>query len=398
MTPEIQDINTFAAVMSGKGTGAIATIQIFGDSAEAVIKKVFKPTGTKPSKFKTGEIHLGTICDGTEIIDQVTIACERPDTVAINCHGNPLLVEMIMQLLGQHGTSLVTSEQLLTKTLSVQEQKNTIAIEAKLTQARAKTLEGTKIIMNQIEAGLTEKARGLLENIDQISLDTIKAEVIQILQKSQAAKLIVYGCTTVLTGPPNSGKSTLLNCLAGRQKAIVTDIKGTTRDWVSARCRIGSLSVELIDTAGLDEKLQNHQENIEFSAQQKTLEILEGADIVLLVLDASQSIEEFDYQITKKFEGKVVITVLNKYDLPVKFDTNQLPETLSNTVQISAKEGRGLANLNEKIIKTIGATNFDLQGPVSFTARQENLLTQITNTKSRQQTALIITELLKGRI
>jgi len=238
-------MSIFAAVMTGKGTGAISTIQIFGDSAGAVIKKVFKPAGTKPLKFKTGEILLGTITDGPEVTDQVTIGCEGPDSFAINCHGNPLIVEMIMQLLGQHGAHLVTAEQLLTKTLSAQGKNSTIAIEAKLAQARAKTLQGTKIIANQINGGLTKKAGDWLANIDETSLETIKTEAIEILQKSWAAKLIIYGCTAVLTGPPNSGKSTLLNCLAGRQKAIVTDIKGTTRDWVDATCRIDSLCLKL---------------------------------------------------------------------------------------------------------------------------------------------------------
>ena len=89
-------MSIFAAVMTGKGTGAIAAVQVFGNSAEAVIKKVFKPAGTKPLKFKTGEILLGTITDSAKVIDQVTIGCEGPDTFAINCHGNPLIVEMIM--------------------------------------------------------------------------------------------------------------------------------------------------------------------------------------------------------------------------------------------------------------------------------------------------------------
>jgi tRNA modification GTPase len=398
MTTETQDINVFAAVTTGTGTGAIATIQVFGDSAEAVITKIFKPTGSKPLKFKTGQIHLGTICDGAEVIDQVTIGCEGPDTFAINCHGNPLIVEMIMQLLQRKGANLVTAEQLLTKTLSAHERNNTIAIEAKLAQAKARTLQGTKIIANQIDAGLTKKAGAWLENIGQVSLDTIKAEAIEILQKSQATKLIIYGCTAVLAGPPNSGKSTLLNCLAGRQKAIVTDIKGTTRDWVSTRCQIGSLLIKLIDTAGLDEKLQSLQNNIDESAQQKTIEILEEANIVLLVLDASRSIEEFDNQIAKRFKNKKIITVLNKTDLPSKFDTNRLPANLSNTVQISAKEGTGIENLNEKIIKTIGAADFDLHEPVCFTARQENILKELTNTKSKQQATSIITELLNGQL
>jgi len=382
-------MSIFAAVMTGKGAGAISTIQIFGDSTEAVIKKVFKPAGTKPLKFKTGEIHIGTICDGAEIIDQVTIGCEGPDTLAVNCHGNPLIVEMIMQLLQQHGTNLVTAEQLLTKTLSAQERNNTIAVEAKLAQAKARTLQGTKIIANQIDAGLTKKARGWLESIDEISLDTINAEAIEILQKSQ------YGCTAVLTGPPNSGKSTLLNCLAGRQKAIVTDIKGTTRDWVSARCQIGPLSVKLIDTAGLDEKPQGTQD-IEESAQKKTIEILERADIVLLVLDNSQPAEELDIRLLDKIAGKQIITVLNKSDLPSKFDTSRLLATLSNTVQISAKKGTGIENLSDKIIKTVGTAYFDLQEPVCFTDRQEYLLKKLKDAEPKTQTASIITELLNG--
>jgi tRNA modification GTPase len=389
-------MDCFAAVMTGMGTGAISTIQVFGDSADTIIKKVFKPVGTKPLKFKTGEILLGTITDGAEVIDQVTLGCEGPDTFAINCHGNPLIVEMIMQLLQRNGANLVTAEQLLNKILSTQEQNNTIAVEAKLTHAKARTLQGTKIIAKQIDAGLTKKARGWLENIDEISLDTIKTEASKILQKSQVVRLIIYGCTLVLTGPPNSGKSTLLNCLAGRQKAIVTDIKGTTRDWVSARCR--PLSVKLIDTAGLNEKLQEPKDDIDESAQKKTVEILERADIVLLILDNSQPAEGFSEQLLEKTSNKKIITVLNKSDLPAQFDAGRLPEILSNTVQINAKEGTGIENLNEKIIKTIGATDFDLREPVCFTTRQENLLKKLTNIKSKQQATSIITKLLTGHL
>jgi tRNA modification GTPase len=391
-------MSIFAAVMTGKGTGAISTIQIFGDSAEAVMKKVFKPAGTKPLKFKAGEILLGTISDGSEVIDQVTIGCEGPDTFAIHCHGNPLIVEMIMQLLRRHGAALLTAEQLLKKLLTAQKSTDTIAVEAKLAQAKARTLQGTKIIANQIDAGLTKKAGGWLESIDEISLDIIKAEANQILQKSQAGKLIIYGCTAVLTGPPNSGKSTLLNCLAGRQKAIVTDIKGTTRDWVSARCRIGSMSVKLIDTAGLDKESDGSEDTVENAAQNKTSEILERANIVLLVLDNSHSAEELDIRLLDKIAGKQIITALNKSDLPAKFDTSRLPETLSNTVQISAKEGTGIESLSEKIINATGAADFDLREPICFTTRQENMLIKLTNVKSKQQTASIITELLNGQL
>ncbi len=394
----LQLMDIHAALMTGKGTGAISTIQIFGDSAEAVLKKIFKPAGTKPVQFKPGEILLGTIRDGDEVIDQVTIGCEGPGTFAIHCHGNPLIVELIMQLLGKHGASLVTAEQMMAKTLAAQGTISTIAIEGKLAQPRAKTIQGAKIVANQIEAGLSETAQNWLAGMDEISLGQIKAEAGRILHNSQSARLIIYGCTAVLTGPPNSGKSTLLNFLAGRQKAIVTDIKGTTRDWVEATCQIGSLSVTLIDTAGLDEQPPGPRRTVEQAARKKTTEILEHADLVLLVLDGSGPVEELDGELVEKISDKQVITVLNKSDLPAQFDTRRLPKFLSEPVRISAKEGTGTKHLTEAIRQTSGTVDFDLQQPVYFTDRQENLLTQLTNAESKQQTASIIMDLLDGQV
>ena len=240
-------MSVFAAVMTGKGIGAISTIQLFGDLAEAVIKKIFKSAGAKIPEFETGKILLGTINDGAEPIDQVTIGCEAPNSFAIHCHGNPLIVEMIMQLLQRCGAKLETSEKLLAKTLAAQKSLGTIALEAKLAQLQAKTIQGAKIIANQIKAGLSKKAEKWLLDINRIPLKNIKGDAEQILKNSQIAKLIISGCKVAIIGPPNSGKSTLLNYLAGRQKAIVTDVKGTTRDWVSATCRIEPLSIEFID-------------------------------------------------------------------------------------------------------------------------------------------------------
>jgi len=392
-------MTAFAAVTTGKGTGAISTIQVFGDTAESVIKRIFKPAGTKPAILKPGKILLGTITDGTDIIDQVTIGCEQPNSFAINCHGNPLIVADIMQLLQQHGAKLITAEQLLTRILSTQKTINTIELEARLTQLKAKTIQGTKIIANQIDSGLNKKLQNWLKDINEISLGQIKAEATEILQKSQTAKLIIYGCTSVLVGPPNTGKSTLLNYLAGRQKAIVTDIKGTTRDWVSARCQIAPLSVKLIDTAGLDEKLTTAPEDtIEKTAQKKSIEILQEADLVLLVLDNSQPADQLDYRFGEKFADKKILTILNKSDLPARFDTGKLPENLSSTVQISAKIGTGIENLLEEIRQVCGVADFDLKTTVCFTSRQENLLKQLKKAKSKQQVVSIITELLNGQV
>ncbi len=392
-------MTAFAAVMTGKGTGAISTVQVFGDTAEAVIKKMFKFTGKEPAAFQTGKILLGKIVNDSEVIDEVVIGCEGPDSFAINCHGNPLINEMIMQLLQQQGVTLLSEEQLLMKVLAAQKHTNSIAFEARLTQPKAKTLEGTKIIANQIEAGLTQKAERWLDNRNEISIDQIKADAERILENSQTAKLIIYGCKAAIVGPPNTGKSTLLNCLAGRQKAIVTDIKGTTRDWVSARCKVGPLLVEFIDTAGLDEELAAiPQDGIEKISQQKSFEILENADLVLLVLDNSQPVDQLEAWLLDKITDKKILTVLNKSDLPSRLDTGKLPKILANTVQISAKFGTGIESLTRKIRQLVGVADFDLHTTVCFTGRQESLLKQLKNAESKQQAASIITELLNGQL
>jgi len=385
--------------MTDQGTGAISTIQLFGPSAKSIIKKIFKPTAPKLPALQLGSISLGTISNGKKTIDQVTIGCEGEQNFAIHCHGNPLIVEMIMQLLQKHKAKLLSPQELLIKILSKQKDTTAIEIEAKLTQADAMTIEGTKIIANQIKAGLNSKAKAWLKKINSVSLDKIAAQADKILEKSQIAKLLIAGCKTAIIGPPNSGKSTLLNCLSGRQKAIVTNIKGTTRDWVSANCRIGPLYLELFDTAGLDEKTAAATAaTIEKQAQQKSIEILEQADLVLLVLDSSRKIEQLNEKTLAKIAGKPVLTILNKSDLANRLNVSKLPQALRNTTKISAKLGAGIEKLSKKIQQTCGVLDFDLQSSICITARQEKLLKKFKKAKSKQQALSAIAELLNGKV
>ncbi|MHC4154805.1 MAG: GTPase [Planctomycetota bacterium] len=392
-------MSVFAAVTTGQGTGAISTIEVFGDGAVAVIERIFEPAGGQMPTFEPGKILLGTITDGAETIDQVVLGCAGAEDFAINCHGNPLIVEMIMELLDRQGAELISAEQLLAKRLTGQEELNTIAAEARLAQAKAMTLEGTKIILNQIEGGLNKRARWWLENIDHTGLGRIKAEAEEILSDSRTAKLIINGCTAVITGPPNSGKSTLLNYLCGRQKAIVTDVKGTTRDWVSARCQIGPLSVELIDTAGLDESLvESPDSEVARAAQQRAVELLGKADLVLLVLDGSEPMSQLDGRICERLAAKKILTVVNKCDLPGSLECDKLAPITGEIVRISAKSGTGIENLVQKIPQTCGADDFASKSAVCVSKRQEILLGRLQKAPSRQEAVTIIAELLNGRL
>jgi len=392
-------MSTFAAVMTAAGTGAISTIQLFGDGAQTVLQKIFKPTSGRAAVFEPGKILLGHIYKGSETIDQVVIGCEGTNTIAINCHGNPLLVADIMKLLAENGATPVTTDQMLTKVFTAQGCENTIELEAKLAQPYAKTIQGTKLVLNQIKSGLAKTANQWLRNRNSKTTKDIRVQAGQILQASKIAKLIIYGCKVIIAGPANTGKSTLLNTLAGRQKAIVTDIRGTTRDWISAQCNIGSLAVELFDTAGLDEDLAAPAENsIDKMARQATVELLHDAGLVLLVLDNSRPCDQLDKAIIDTLAGKNVLTVLNKCDLRGQFDTAELPENLQTTSEISAKFGTNIESLFVAVEHITGTADFDLHQPVCITDRQTALLKRLTTAKAANQMFSVITELLNGQV
>ena len=229
-------------------------------------------------------------------------------------------------------------------------------------------------------------------------MEKIKKSAKQILKDSERAKLIIYGCKAVITGPPNTGKSSLLNELAGKQKAIVTETKGTTRDYVTANCQMGELAVELIDTAGLDDGLIGSSGSIEDQSQQKSANLLKEADLVLLVLDNSQPAEQLDKMLCGKLAGKKVVTVLNKSDLAGRFDAEKLPDFLSKNVKISAKFGKNIEKLTEKIRWICDYEGLNLHACICVTSRQEDLLKKLIISESRQQATLIIEELLNGKV
>ncbi len=387
----------YAAVMTGPGTGAIATIQLCGDAAEAVLRKVFRTKSGRPFEPAGGRVLLGGVADDAGIIDEVTIGCEGPGVFALHCHGNPLIVAQIMGLLRHQGVQAMSAEQLLARMWAGQKTHDAIGVEARQALAAVKTMEGAAIIAHQVKVGLSAKIRQWQDQLDSMPPERMAAEVQDILKRSVPAHLVLSGCTIALVGPPSTGKSTLLNTLAGREKALVSDIRGTTRDWISAEIRIPPLAATIIDTAGLDSRL-SASDGIDQAAQGKTAAIMERSDLVLLVLDLSQSVEQLCESMIKPLIGRGVVTVLNKADLPSRLDIARVPDPLGPTVRISAKQGTGIDELIHAIHRVCSVVGIDPCTPVAFTDRQVHLLESLSHSDSKARARLILSELLENSL
>jgi tRNA modification GTPase len=386
-------MNVCAAVMTGQGPGAIATIQLCGDGVPAVLRTLLRPKGGQPFVPAQGRVILGDMIDRGAILDEVAIGCESPHFLALHCHGNPLIVQRIMEVLQEQGVQAVPPEQMLVRMLASAKGDDGINLEAKLALTTVKTMEGAALVANQIGAGLSQKVRQWRDNLDSMPPAEIVAEARDILARSEPARLIISGCTIALIGPPNTGKSTLLNTLAGREKAIVSALGGTTRDWVSAEIRLPPLAVTLIDTAGLDPA---PAAAIDRTVQQKSLDIISRADLVLLVLDISQPAELLRQSTIDRLAGAKVITVLNKADLSPHCDPADLPAPLQDVVRLSAKQGTGLDDLIHAIHRVCGVAAFDAGAPIVFTDRQRRLLESLQQSDSQATTRSILSDLLKS--
>ena len=380
-----------AAVMTGQGAGAIATIQLAGDDAKCALEKILRRPDGGPLHPETGRFLLGQVVDGSEIIDQVTLGCEGHHVYAIHCHGNPIVVRRIANLLRRCGATIVPAEQLLARILADRGFRTTIEMEAQLALTTVRTIEGAELVVHQAREGLSQKVRQWQDSLTSASLARIAAEAEQILTDSEPARWIISGCTIALVGPPNTGKSTLFNALAGREKAIVTDVRGTTRDWVSAEIHIPPLAATVIDTAGLDEALAAEPGSLDAIAQRESMEVLGRVDLVLLVLDLTQPAAQVPAVLTAALTGKRTLTVLNKADLasPERRDPTAGP------VALSAKIGTGLDALLEAIRSISGVTRVPLDRTVAFNDRQRRLLAKLSSVRSVPAAASAISELLE---
>ncbi len=365
-------METNAALMTGKGAAAISCITIVGPKAKEVISKITKPASNVASRLQKESLILTEIMDSERIVDQVLVACEGDDKFTINAHGNPILVESIMELLKSNGVKLISGKEMLMLEALQKNPDNLIAAEASVEHIYSKTIAGSKLIFNQKTHGLSKLANLWLKEISPTKIQTSCAEV---LENTKVAELIISGAKVMIAGAPNSGKSTLLNQICGKQKAIVADIAGTTRDWVGATIIAGSLEIEFFDTAGLDEELAT-KTKLDKVSQEVTLDLFKQANLLLYLIDA-QNPEKIDFELLHKYIPKntTVISVLNKIDKR-NIDT-QILEKFNIDISISAENGENIDGLISLIERKLSTTNLNSTEAIFFTERHKKIAREI---------------------
>jgi len=362
---------TIAAVATPPGEGGVAIIRISGDHAISVAEKVYSG---KIRSYQSHKVHFGKIMKDGEVIDEVLLVIMKnprsytgEDTVEIHCHGGSLITKRVLQTVLDAGARAALPGEFtfkaymngkldLAQAEAVQEliaAKNDLALQAaeqRLSGALSKKIENFQKELVDIaailEAWVDFPEEGLefasFEEVTQ-SLESTRKKMEHLSQTFHEGKIVHEGLTMSLSGAPNVGKSSLMNALLGKERAIVTAIPGTTRDLLEADLRIGGLHFRLVDTAGI----RTTDEIVEQEGIRRSHQALQEADLILLVLDASRGIQATDQELLKIAPPHKTLVVWNKVDLPTE---HLKPE---HALEISAKEGKGLENLRQAIDQKI---------------------------------------------
>lgn len=371
--------DTIAAIATAMTNAGIGIIRISGSEAiEAADKIFFAKNGKKLSESPSHTIHYGYIQNGQEVIDEVLVmlmkapnSYTRENTVEINCHGGVLVMQRVLETVLCHGVRIAEPGEFtkraflngridLTQAESVIDiinSKNDFALKSSMNQLRGSVLNKVKELRNKLihETAFIESAiddpehyslEGYAEHLAEV-IQGLKNEIKRLLDTAEDGRILKEGIHTVIAGKPNVGKSSIMNTLAKAERAIVTDVAGTTRDVLEEHINLKGLSLNVIDTAGIRET----NDIVEKIGVDKAKEYLERADLVLYVVDGSMELTEEDYEIARMIQGKKVIVILNKSDLEQKTGIHELSGISEHVISVSAKEGDGIEELADLIAK-----------------------------------------------
>lgn len=370
---------TIAAISTAMSASGIGIVRISGEDAMEVISRIYRSKGGKKriKEVPSHTIHYGYIYDGEELIDEVLVMIMRAprtftgeDTVEIDCHGGVFAMKRVLETVLKNGAEIAGPGEFTKRAflngrmdlsqaeavMDVIQAKNEYALRSSIDQLKGSVQKAIcdireKIIYHiaYIESALDDPEHISLEGYPQELLEVVDKEQLEIkklLKSSSDGKMIQEGIQTVILGKPNAGKSSLLNLLLGENRAIVTDIAGTTRDILEEYITLHGITLKIVDTAGIRET----EDIVEKIGVDRAREMAQKADLILYVVDSSVPLDSNDEEIMSMLNGKKAIILYNKTDLKAAIEIDRLREKAGHPViPISAKEETGITELEEKI-------------------------------------------------
>lgn len=390
-------MKTIAAISTPAGVGGIGIVRISGKDALKITKKVFKPK--KNREYKSHTIRYGYIVDNeNNIVDEVLVSYfKAPNTYTgediceINCHGGTISTKKILDLVLKNGAVMAEAGE-FTKKAFINGKLDLSQAEAVIDVINSKTEKENKASLNQLQGFLSKKINEIKQiiidllvdieaNIDypEYDIEEVKREKIEKnlsesieklekLEKSfESGKMLKEGVTTAIVGKPNVGKSSLLNALLKEERAIVTEIPGTTRDTIEEYITIKGVPLKIIDTAGIRETT----DRVEEIGVEKSKKILNEAQLILILLDGTKVLEQEDLDLLKLVENKKHIVVINKIDVENKIDKSKITGKI---VEISAKTLEGLENLENTIENMFSFNDIEVENEAIITSLRHKQL------------------------
>ena len=366
--------DTIAAISTALGVGAISIIRVSGNDSLNIVNKIFK--GKDLTKVPSHTIHYGHIISNNEIIDEVLVTVmlspktfTKESIVEINSHGGIATTNKVLELVLKNGARLAEPGE-FTKRAFLNGRIDLIEADGIMNLIESKNEKARKLSINQLNGKVSNLIRELRDNLIEIisnievnidypeyedieeltnndiypKIKEFKQKLINIINKSKDSKILTLGINIGIIGRPNVGKSSLLNSLLEEEKAIVTDIEGTTRDIVEGSITLNGIILNIVDTAGI-RKTDNIVEKI---GVEKSLNIINKSDLIILLLNNNEPLTNEDKKLIELIKNKNSIILVNKTDLDSKIDYSLLP---NNIIKISVKNNEGLDELKSRIIE-----------------------------------------------
>ena len=381
---------TIAAISTAMSASGIGIVRISGDEAMEVISRIYRSkNGNKDiKKVKSHTIHYGFIYDEEEVVDEVLVMIMKgphtytgEDTVEIDCHGGVYAMKRVLETVLKNGAEIAEPGEFTKRAflngrldlsqaeavMDVIQAKNSMALKSSVEQLKGSVLRAVKEIRSKliyhiayIESALDDPEHISLDGYPQELLEVVEKEskeISELLKTADDGRMIQEGIKTVILGKPNAGKSSLLNYLVGEDRAIVTEIAGTTRDILEEYISLNGITLRVIDTAGI----RDTEDVVEKIGVGKARQMAEDADLILYVVDSSMPLDENDQEIMELLKGRKSITIYNKTDLTPVVDMEFLKEkTASPVIPVSAVEETGIGQLEDEIRRMF------FQGELSF--------------------------------